>query len=50
MAEVVELNIVLAVLAIVAAMGSTMTGVLSLLLGLLAVTLVLFHFDRKRAG
>lgn len=48
--EVFALNIVLAAMAIAAAIGSTITGLLSLLLGALAVALVLLHFARKRQG
>jgi UDP-N-acetylmuramyl pentapeptide phosphotransferase/UDP-N-acetylglucosamine-1-phosphate transferase len=47
-AEVFALNFALAALAIVAATGSAIMGVLSFLLGALAVALVLFHFARKR--
>jgi len=48
--EVFALNLVLAALAIAAAIGSAITGVLSFALGALAVALVLFHFGRKRSG
>jgi UDP-N-acetylmuramyl pentapeptide phosphotransferase/UDP-N-acetylglucosamine-1-phosphate transferase len=48
-AEVFALNVVLAALAIAAATGSAITGLLSFLLGALAVALVLFHFGRKRS-
>ena len=47
-AEVFVLNMVLAAMAIAAATGAAITGVFSFLLGALAVTLVLFHFARKR--
>ena len=49
-AEVFGLNIVLAGLAIVAAMGSAMIGLASLLLGALAVALVLWHFSRRKSA
>jgi len=46
-AEVFTLNVVLAALAIVSVKGSTAAGVAGLLVGVLAVALVLFHFSRK---
>ncbi len=48
--EVFWLNIVLAALAIVAAMGSDVAGAVSLLLGALAVALVLLHFSREKSA
>jgi UDP-N-acetylmuramyl pentapeptide phosphotransferase/UDP-N-acetylglucosamine-1-phosphate transferase len=47
-AEVFCLNVVLASLAIVAAIGSAMAGVISLVFGVLAVALVLLHFARNK--
>ena len=47
-AEIFALNVVLAALAIVSVMTSDAVGVLMLVLGIAAVTAVLFHFSRKR--
>jgi UDP-N-acetylmuramyl pentapeptide phosphotransferase/UDP-N-acetylglucosamine-1-phosphate transferase len=46
-AEVFLLNIVLATLAVVSVMSSAAIGIVSLLLGAVAVALVLLHFARK---
>jgi UDP-N-acetylmuramyl pentapeptide phosphotransferase/UDP-N-acetylglucosamine-1-phosphate transferase len=49
-AEVFWLNMVLAGLAVVAAIGSAVTGLVTLLLGAVAVALVLVHFARKASA
>jgi len=46
--EVFGLNVALAALAVASATGSAATGAVSLLAGVFAVALVLFHFSRKR--
>jgi UDP-N-acetylmuramyl pentapeptide phosphotransferase/UDP-N-acetylglucosamine-1-phosphate transferase len=47
--EVFGLNLALAALAILATLGSALTGLLSFLLGVLAVVLVLLHFAWNRS-